>query len=39
MTSRLFKHVCHTALHIKIVNTIETQQLQGLTVSEAALNV
>jgi hypothetical protein len=36
MTCTLFEHLCHIALHIEILNTIETQQQKALTVSEEA---
>jgi hypothetical protein len=37
MTFKLFEHFIHITLHIEILNTIETQQQLGLTVSEEAL--
>jgi hypothetical protein len=39
MTCMLFEHFSHIALHMKIINTFETQQQQGLTVFEEALNI
>jgi hypothetical protein len=32
-----FEHFCHISLHIKIIDAIETQKQQGLTVFEEAL--
>jgi len=37
MTCRLFEHFSQIFLHTYIINTIETQQQQGLMLSEEAL--
>jgi len=34
MTCTLFEHYCHITLHIKIINTTDIQQQQGLRDSE-----